>query len=33
MREAVEERGRQLLVARKHGDPFGKRQVARDPWI
>ena len=30
MREAVEERRRQLLVAGKHGDPFGERQVARD---
>lgn len=30
MREAVEERGRQLLVAGKHGDPFGEGEVARD---
>ena len=30
MREAVEERGRQLLVARKHGDPLGKGQIGRD---
>ncbi len=27
MREAVEERRRQLLVAGKHGDPFGEREV------
>ena len=30
MRQPVEQRGRQLLVAGKDGHPFGKGQVGRD---
>ena len=28
MRQAIEQRGRQLLVAGKDGDPFGEREIA-----
>ena len=27
MRQAIEQRGREFLVAGKHGDPFGKREI------
>lgn len=30
MGQAIEQRGRQLLIARKHSDPFSKREIGRD---
>ena len=27
MGQAIEQSGRELLIARKHGDPFGKREI------
>ena len=30
MGEAIEQRRRELLIARKHGHPFGKRQIGAD---
>ena len=30
MREAIEQRGRELLVPSKHGDPFGEGEIRRD---
>ena len=30
MREAIEQRGRQLLVAGKDGDPFGEGEIRGD---
>ena len=30
MRQAIEQRRRELLIPRKHGDPFGKCEIGAD---